>query len=326
MKLKFLGICILSLFFAFTASAQSYTFKVIGSKGANSMAGKPLKIGTKVNSTDVLSVGSGAYLSLMHKDGRTMEVTSKGQYKASALVAKLKSGKSLGNKYAKFVADQLNQDASASAAKSRSRHMRKTGSVSRGMGAYELLMPKRSSVVGDYAALKWYLKDDKNSESVSSLKVIALDMSDEKLKEFNIEDPKATGTLINLKEEGLTGVGPVIFKVVGVKTDGSYTDKIDDRLDGVAIIPMDEDERNSVRNELASINEPGSEATALSKMIEARFFEEKDLFSDAISAYEEVLKLSYNLDAYNEMYESFLYRNVLSKEAHIQVMNDQQKK
>ncbi|MCA6432246.1 MAG: hypothetical protein IM574_01445 [Cytophagales bacterium] len=62
------------------------------------------------------------------------------------------------------------------------------------------------------------------------------------------------------------------------------------------------------------IDEMGSdmkEETALNKFILAGFYEENKLFIDAITAYEQAIKLAPDVPTYREAYEEFLLRNKL---------------
>jgi hypothetical protein len=52
-----------------------------------------------------------------------------------------------------------------------------------------------------------------------------------------------------------------------------------------------------------------AEQTALNKFILAGFYEENNLFIDAISAYEEAVKLAPDVPSYREAYDEFLLRH-----------------
>jgi tetratricopeptide (TPR) repeat protein len=64
------------------------------------------------------------------------------------------------------------------------------------------------------------------------------------------------------------------------------------------------------------IDEMGAEIkeeTALNKFIMAGFYEENKLLIDAITAYEEAIKLAPDVPTYKEAYEEFLLRNNLKE-------------
>ena len=54
-----------------------------------------------------------------------------------------------------------------------------------------------------------------------------------------------------------------------------------------------------------------SAETALNKFIMAGFYEENKLLIDAITAYEQAIKLAPDVPTYKEAYEEFLLRNKL---------------
>lgn len=310
-KLKIFAVFALSLLMAVTVSAQSYTFKVVGSKGSNMVGGQAVKIGTQLSDDQLVEV-AGDYLGLVYKDGRPLELRTKGSYKVKDLVAKLGKSSSLANKYISLVADELSQDNGASASKSRSQHMKKTGSVTRGLGTVQVLLPNRSTVYGEKIAIKWFLKEGKvKPEDVKEYVVYLTDLADQVLY---TQSTKTENILIDSKIEKLKDHKIFILKVVVVHKNGSNVEELGS-IDGNVITKMETEESKAIGDELATINEPSSDASALSKLIEARFFEEKELFSDAICSYEKVLELSGGLEAYNEMYKSFLYRNGMTKEA-----------
>lgn len=310
-KLKIFAVFALSLLMAVTVSAQSYTFKVVGSKGSNTVGGQAVKIGTQLSDDQLVEV-AGDYLGLVYKDGRPLELRTKGSYKVKDLVAKLGKSSSLANKYISLVADELSQDNGATASKSRSQHMKKTGSVTRGLGPVQVLLPVRSLIYGEKIAIKWFLKEGKaKPEDIKEYLVHFTDLADQVLYS---QSTKGESILVDAKNEKLKDQKMFIVKVVPIRHDGSKVEELS-QIDGNVIEKMESEEGKAVSDELATINEPTAEASALSKLIEARFFEEKELFSDAICAYEKVLELSGSLEAYNEMYKSFLYRNGMTKEA-----------
>jgi hypothetical protein len=58
---------------------------------------------------------------------------------------------------------------------------------------------------------------------------------------------------------------------------------------------------------IGQLNEP----TALNKLILAGFYEENNLLIDAITAYEEAVKLAPDVSSYQEDYDEFLIRHGL---------------
>jgi hypothetical protein len=76
------------------------------------------------------------------------------------------------------------------------------------------------------------------------------------------------------------------------------------------LTPSDQDKVKKNLNEIiGDVGEP----TALNKLLLAGFYEQSDLFIDAISAYEEAIKLAPDVPYYKEAYEEFLLRHGLKK-------------
>ena len=72
-------------------------------------------------------------------------------------------------------------------------------------------------------------------------------------------------------------------------------------------------EQENVKKSLNEIMGEVQEPTALNKFILAGFYEENNLFIDAISAYEEAIKLAPDVATYKEAYDDFLIRHGIKK-------------
>ena len=72
-------------------------------------------------------------------------------------------------------------------------------------------------------------------------------------------------------------------------------------------------EQESVKKSLNEIMGEVQEPTALNKFILAGFYEENNLFIDAISAYEEAIKLAPDVATYKDAYDDFLIRHGIKR-------------
>lgn len=72
-------------------------------------------------------------------------------------------------------------------------------------------------------------------------------------------------------------------------------------------------EQEKVKKSLSEIIGEVAENTALNKLILAGFYEENNLFIDAIAAYEDAIKLAPDVPTYRDTYEEFLLRHGLKK-------------
>ncbi len=309
MKIKLFAICILSLLFTVSLSAQSYTFRVIGTKGNNTIDGKPLKVGMTLTDNQTIMIASnGSYLGLMHKTGKTLELQDKGSYQVKGLESKIKGSGNLNSRYAKFVANELSQDGGPSAA--RSRHMKKTGSVERAIGLVQAMLPKSSDLYGSTLAVKWFLKESNEVKEadVKEYKIYVTSMEDEVLETLVTTDKHA---FVDVSGDKYKGAEQLIVKVLAIKQNGEAFEDLS-TIDGRMVQILDAETKAEIAEEMKEFADNSN--SPLTKLAEASYYEENKLYSDAIRAYEQALELSGNVESFKEMYDSFLIRNALNKE------------
>ncbi len=295
------------LFLAGTTFGQGYTFRVLANKGTNKVKKSTgqvvsLKTGATLNSGDQLVAGEGAYIGLMHKSGKTIEVRKAGTMAVTELEKKVTTGKtSVASRYAKFVNDKMNEKGTGSY---RSR-MNATGAVSRAVADGTLNALLRSSdgtvkVVGDNAVIRW-----ESAKEDASYVVIIKNI--EATTIFKAETDKTSIELDFTTEElqDDLGVGLYILTVTD-KSDESIT------TGDIGIKRTTDDEE--LNNELENLKSEVAEDSPLSKLIYASFYEEKGLLLDALTKYEEAIKMAPEVEDFQELYKNFLITNGLSEE------------
>jgi hypothetical protein len=302
---KFSSILIVSLLFSVgTVFAQSYTFKVLANKGQNQVkragtsTAEALKTGAMLNAGDELIVSNGAYIGLMHKTGKTIEVRTPGTQKINDLEAKVASQtSSVASKYAAFIASKMDDDG----ANSYARRMNATGAVSRATGsaAINVKLPasdRTLEVLGDNAIITWDAPEgaDENTQYT----VTILNIFDDVIFEDDI-----AGTQIELNFDEMTNeMGLYIFSV---KQKGN--DEIKSESFGIKkVAPGDMSE---VEDNYKGLQAEVSDESAMSKLIYASFFEENGLLLDAITKYEEAIKISPEIEDFQVIYDMFLQAN-----------------
>lgn len=296
------------LFLAESALAQSYTFRVLANKGTNQVKKSTgqvvaLKTGATLDAGDALVAGQGAYIGLMHKSGKTIEVRKPGTMKVADLEKQVTTGStSVASRYAKFVNDKMNEQETGGY---RSR-MNATGAVSRAVGAGSLkaLLSDDGGTVrvtGDKAVIRWVPADESVRTYIVTVKNI------EATTIFEAETTKSFIELDFNSEEMQNdlGVGLYILNV---------TDKNDENITTTDIgikRTIDDEELNT---ELAGLKGEVSEDSPLSKLIFASFYEEKGLLLDALTQYEAAIKMAPEIEDFQELYKNFLITNGLSEE------------
>lgn len=306
MRTKLLLSTLLLFFLINTSYGQGFVFRVLASKGENKVKkgenGEtvPLKTGATLMSGDELIAASGAYIGLMHKTGRTIEVRNPGVTKISELETKLASSQSsVANKYAQFVMNKMNEDDGDVNSNYRS-NMKATGAVTRAVdGTLNVMLPSSVDVLNPEAIVQWESPENlDNPTYVVSIKNIF----DEEI--FTTETDKNSMQL-NFDDENLSSERLVILKV---KVKGSS-----DLVSGdYGIKRMSSDDAASINENLNALKaEVPMDDSPLNRLVYASFYAENELILDAITQYQTAIELAPDVEDFQSMYTEFLIENNL---------------
>jgi hypothetical protein len=111
-----------------------------------------------------------------------------------------------------------------------------------------------------------------------------------------------TSYMVNFSNPKYVNQSALIVQV-GSKTDKQEVSKAH------LIKRLSPSEQENIRKSLDEISSELNEPTALNKLIMAGFYEENRLLIDAITAYEEAIKLAPDVPSYQEAFDEFLLRN-----------------
>lgn len=290
---------ILVLVTAIGALAQDYAFKVLANKGGNEVKNgsswEPLKTGLALKPDDEIRVAGNAYLGLVHNTGKPLELKDPGTYKVSDLPKRLAGGSSVVTKYTDFI---LSREAETK--KSR---LGATGAVDRGTDSQiELNLPpppsQHSAIFNKEAIVSW-----EGTKVPGPYILVIKNMFDEEIKK--IETPE-TSLKIDLSDPNLTRENALLV-AVSSKTDAKEVSKQH------YIKKLNQAEYDNIKKSLDQLLTEVSEPTALNKFILAGFYEENKLLIDAITAYQEAMKLAPDVSYYKEAYEDFLLRHNIAQ-------------
>lgn len=308
MRTKQLISTLLIFFLVHTISyGQGFVFRVLASKGENKVkkaeGGEtiPLKTGATLMSGDELIASSGAYIGLMHKTGRTIEVRNSGVTKITDLESKLASSQAtVANKYAQFVMNKMNEEDGDVNDNYRS-NMKATGAVTRAVdGPVKVYLPSSVDLLNPEATVRWSKAEGENVAYIVSIKNIF----DEEI--YSTET--TTNSLnINFEDESLADERLVILNV---KVKG----KSDQVSGDYGIKRMSTEDAASVAAGLEALKaEIPADDSPLNSLIYASFYEENNLVLDAITQYEKAIKLSPDVTDFQDLYNSFLIKQELMK-------------
>lgn len=283
-------VLLLFILIAQISFAQKSTFKVLAAKGKTEIksanAWQTLKVGASLSATDEIKIAENSYLGLMHESGKPLELKQAGSHKVSDLVQRAGSGKSVVMKYTDFILSS-NQE--------KKNRLTATGAVHRGVNdPIVLILPEKgkSDLYGDKIGLQW------TTDAAGPYEVVVTNFMDEELARLETNSKEL---VLAVNEGKLATERNILVKITskGKHAKASQSCAIK-KLQGT-----DREKYAQSVTEFSSSLEPGS---ALSQYVLAGFYEEQFLLNDALTAYQEAMKLAPEVDMYKEAYADFVAR------------------
>jgi hypothetical protein len=299
-----LFICLFSLL---KAEAQT-PFQVLAAKNSSSN-GKPIVLGQKLNPNQTIELGDSAFLLLQNKN-QIWEVKAKGKYKIGDFIKEIGNSIAVNDKYLNPTITNLIESKERLKTTQSPKYSGKVEICNRPPRYAYIFLPqfKESEIYGNMAVFFVSL-DQKNfsKDDFKEYRIYFTDLYDEIVLEQKFVENKI---FIDLNQEKLKDQDFLIVKVIPIKKNGTQPARLEN-IDGIMIKRMDNEKSQEIKKELDKIQIP--EAEALTKLVEARFFEEKGLLMDAVVAYFKAIELSNHCPQFKEMYEAFLIRNGLNE-------------
>ena len=285
------------------ANSQGYTFRVLANKGQNQVkkagasAAVALKTGATLNAGDELIASQGAYIGLMHRSGKTLEVRTPGPKKVSDLEKQVNTKTaSVSSRYAQFLANKMNEKENTNY---RSR-LNATGAVSRalaGDASIKVLLPNEVNVVGNNAIVTW--------ESPEGIEENAYVVSVKNIFDEEIYKSETVGNAINLDFESEQLANDEGLYILTVKAK----ENLEVTSGDIGIKRLKGDDASQYQEGLDALGSEVSEDNPLGKIIYASFYEENGLILDALTKMEEAIELSPEVDDFEELKKDILERN-----------------
>ncbi len=305
--MKYLAI-VLSMAASLTAldsAAQDYLFRVLANKGTNQVkkAGAPaaqLKTGSKLYSGDQIIAAPGAYIGLVHKSGKTMELRTAGTHNVNDLVGKVSQGTAgVTGRYMNFVMNKMNET-DGDVNRNYRRNLNATGAVERATG-YTLSMLLKDTqspnkVYGDQATIRWAGGQEEDSYVVTVKNAFS-----EVLFESETDDTKID---LDFTSEKLKAERFLIVNVAS-KTDQSVKSR------DYGIQRLSPAESKELTANLEELNKELTEGSSMNDLIYASFYEENELYLDAVTSFESAIAANPEIDDFQNIYDQFVAENGL---------------
>jgi hypothetical protein len=289
--------------------AQDEIFKVLITKGSNkaivasSTTPQDLIVGKKLYTSDKIVVGTGGYLGLSHKSGKTIELKTAGTYEVAKLVEQVTTqNASVSSKYVTYVAGQMtanNEDLAAN----RYKHMAVTGSVERKTDKIKPLAPTQAMVLDELVILKWNLVKV-NNEPAKMYVITFTNMFDEELL---VKETSDTQLVVDLAKLNLKTEKNIVWSVKVKEAPSIHSDKYN--LQYVS----DEKKAAELHDQFAALKSELSQETALNKLLLASFCADNKLTLNAMEYYEEAIALEPEVDEFKVIYGKYLVDSGLAK-------------
>lgn len=281
---------------SFMCGAQDeYAFRVLANKGTNEVKSgdtwQPLKTGAQLKIGDVLKISENSSVGLVHKTGRPLEVKEAKTYKVAELADKVGKGSSVLNKYTDFIL-------SSNSAEAKKNRLSATGAVHRGLENIKVFLPESQfgDVFNPMVTINW------ESAKGGAPYVISL------MNQFGdilwkTETPE-TSVQFDMNSSELANENNILVEVKSKADNKSKSEQYT-----IKRLPSSANRYEVVKKQLEDADL--KEETAFNKYLLAGLFEENRLFIDAISCYEQAIKMDPENPTYKEAYEEFLLRNKL---------------
>ncbi len=295
MKNKILISTALLIAFAFSAWAQeNYPFKVLVNKGKNEVKSgevwQLIKTGSSLKSADELRLAENAYVGLIHVSGKPLELKQAGKYRVVDLAGKVSGGSSVLNKYTDFILSSNTQ---------KKNNLSATGAVHRGIENVKVYLPKAevAIVFNNNVIINW------DTAKVPAPYIVTF--SSMFGEELNRIETKDNNVVIDLGDNNFLHEDNILVKVFS-KVDPQNNKSVEYTLKKLS--RADKDRIKTLYDE---IKDQVADKSAMSKYVLAGFYEKNGLFIDAITSYQEAIKLAPEVPWFKESFNDFLIRNAI---------------
>ncbi|MDZ4744843.1 MAG: hypothetical protein SGJ05_02445 [bacterium] len=331
-------VCALLLSLTLIPNISAQKFKVLAVRGNVTNGSSKLSVGSKLNTNDKITVGKGAYVSMAHINGRTVELKKDGTFKISDLdkAASKKSG-SVSGKFASYVYNELTEVKEPIAfSDTRKANMRTTGSVERAAGnevniwdsiaahvggpgemqalafisnefvasgeQFVVIMPRSTRLLSDTVVFVWH-----RSPKVNKYRVVITDREEKVV--FN-KETSDTMMIVNLKEAGVAD-GQLHYWHAEDAANASYASE------AFGLFRLTGQERASAESMIREVKSDFDEEDgAISHLVLASVYEDQGLVYDAYGCYTKAVDAAPGIQNYKRLYAEFLRRQSMNMEAY----------
>ncbi len=272
-----------------------YAFRVMATTGKSLSNAQILKTGNQLNHQDKVSVQPKSYLSLVHRSGGTVQISSERsaiERNIDNLEENLKK-----NSYQTYIVSDVQQSSR------NHKYMNAYGAVERSQEDIEVVLPRQARLAQSNFTLNWSVTNPQEAYLVQ-----ILNFEDQIIKTYTTSKTQCTIQVTDFAAQIPQGES-FIIRIVS-KNNPSIRTNI-----GSALRLLSVQEENNLQTQLTKLKNTELTGTgnAYDKFVLADFYEGQQLFFEALQSYRELLALP-NLseddrEAFQIAYFNFLQRN-----------------
>lgn len=287
-----------------TSFAQEVVFKTLAAKGtcmvqrgANPDEYTAITTGVKIYAGDkIVITGKSSYIGLVSMDGKALELKNGGVYKVEDLANSLASGETtLAERYLNLLVNDMSKVDDNTA-----RNMKYTGSVERSIENKEIIifLPETTKISVNEASVQWFPKTDASSYKVSITNLYEESVFTETTAEKRIDIDFGN---LNLQPGQVYKIS--VSDAQNAATNSGF----------ISLQVPARSEMAKYETELAMLKSEVPANSAIGDMVIATYFEDQELFLNAIPYYESAIVKEPNIVEYQDAYNMFLFKIGLEK-------------
>lgn len=287
------------LIFGIGAYAQEIAFKTLAAKGtcmvqrgADPDEYTPISTGLKIFEEDkIIITGSTSYVGLVSVDGKALELKKGGVYHVKDLSTALASGEtSMAQKYLSLLVDDMSKVDDNTA-----RNMKYTGSVERSIENKDIVMflPAVTKIAGTPGTVQWYPKSTIDEYHVNIYNPYEEAVFTEK-------------TSINNLSIDFSQLGLHPGQVYKIMVSDASNKTLNSGFISLQVPTRSEMAKYETDVDMLKGEVPAN--SAIGDMVIATYYEEQELFLNAIPYYESAIEKEPNIVEYQDAYNMFLFK------------------
>ena len=278
-------IFLLGFLLSATGMGQDNTFTVLAVKGKVTFNREVVKTGDVLRGAGEFNLGEGAYLGLIHRSGKPVEVQGAGVYKASDLGTRAAEGEgNFSEQFAAYMADEMQSDDGVY-----QQQMGVTGSVERAVRKHGILLtsPGKSTLIQPELTFHWM------DTIHGQYDLILMNMHEEVLERQTTNDHRLTINVSDLDLESRQ------YYIVEVRS----ADRVSNR---VHLYVPSRKEREALQEKALEALQPGHCTNAVSCIATARFLAGLNMHVEAADHFSKAVAFNKNVAP---VFEEYLWEN-----------------